>query len=120
MMGNGFAVEPTSARVLSPVAGVIKSIFPTKHALTLTSEQGRDVLIHIGIDTVQLKGVGFQVLVEEGHKLFVGEPLIIFDCDQIRAEKLSDVVMVLFPEEKNIAFNVTEKDIVGGEILFKI
>ncbi len=59
-MGEGFAVEPTNAKVVAPIDGVIKSIFPTKHALTLTSNQGRDLLIHIGIDTVQLKESGFK------------------------------------------------------------
>lgn len=120
MMGEGFAVEPTNAKVVAPIDGVIKSIFPTKHALTLTSNQGRDLLIHIGIDTVQLKGVGFQVLVEDGQRVSSGESLVIFDCDQIKAEKLSDVIMVLFPEDKDIKLEVSEKKVSEGELLFKI
>ena len=77
-------------------------------------------MIHIGIDTVQLKGVGFQVLVEEGQRVSSGESLVIFDCDQIKAEKLSDVVMVLFPEDKGIKLEVSEKKVSEGELLFKI
>lgn len=120
MMGKGFAVEPKNAKIVAPVDGVIKSIFPTKHALIITSDHGHGILIHIGIDTVQLKGVGFQVLVEEGQRVSVGEALMIFDCDQIKEENLSDVVMVLFPEDQDIKIEVREKSVSEGDFLLKI
>ena len=98
MMGEGFAVEPTNAKVVAPIDGVIKSIFPTKHALTLTSNQGRDLLIHIGIDTVQLKGVGFQVLVEEGQRVSSGESLVIFDLTKSRRKNCQMLLWFYFPK----------------------
>lgn len=97
-MGEGFAVEPTNAKVVAPIDGVIKSIFPTKHALTLTSNQGRDLLIHIGIDTVQLKGVGFQVLVEEGQRVSSGESLVILIVTKSRRKNCQMLLWFYFPK----------------------
>ena len=108
-MGTGFGVFPSSGEIYSPTKATVTAIFPTKHAISLVTKNGMEILIHIGIDTVQLKGVGFQVLVEEGQRVSSGESLVIFDCDQIKAEKLSDVVMVLFPEDKGIKLEVSEK-----------
>ncbi len=66
MMGDGFAVEPTDGTVVSPVDGTIVNVFPTKHAIGIQSNTGREVLIHFGIDTVKLNGQGFEALVSEG------------------------------------------------------
>lgn len=83
MMGDGFGVNPNEGVVVSPIAGKVDNIFPTKHALGLKADNGLELLIHIGLDTVQLDGEGFKVLVESGDTVEVGDPLVEFDLDYI-------------------------------------
>ena len=66
MMGDGFAIVPEEGIVVSPVDGKIVNLFPTKHAIGIVSDAGREILIHVGIDTVNLEGKGFETLVAEG------------------------------------------------------
>ncbi len=66
MMGDGIAIEPSEGKVLSPIDGKIATIFPTNHAIGLVNKEGLEILIHIGIDTVELKGEGFTRIAEEG------------------------------------------------------
>lgn len=72
MMGDGFAVEPENGKIVSPLAGKVSSIFPTKHALGLVSDNGLEVLVHIGLDTVSLEGKPFEVKVTEGQTVAAG------------------------------------------------
>src|SRR5699024_10059327 len=72
MMGDGFAIEPQDGRLVSPVDGKILNIFPTKHAIGIVDDLGHEILIHIGLDTVQLKGQGFTVKVAEGDLIEKG------------------------------------------------
>ncbi len=74
MMGDGFAVEPENGKIVSPVAGKVTSIFPTKHALGLVTDNGLEVLVHIGLDTVSLEGKPFDVKVTEGQTVAAGDP----------------------------------------------
>ena len=69
MLGEGFAVQPTAGTIYSPVNGTIGSVTETKHAYTVRSSDGLDILVHIGVDTVKLGGEGFISLVEEGDKV---------------------------------------------------
>ncbi len=87
MMGDGFAIEPTDGTVVSPVEGKITTVFPTKHAIGITSVTGREVLIHIGIDTVKLGGEGFTVYVEEGQSIHIGDKLVEFDVAYISKKR---------------------------------
>ena len=68
-MGNGFGIEPEENQVYSPIVGKVVSVFPTKHAILLETKKGQSVLVHIGIDTVELKGQGIDVQVTEGQKV---------------------------------------------------
>ncbi|MBG9782430.1 glucose-specific PTS transporter subunit IIBC [Shouchella lehensis] len=96
MMGDGFAIEPTDGTVVSPVEGKITTVFPTKHAIGITSVTGREVLIHIGIDTVKLGGEGFTVYVEEGQSVHLGDKLVEFDVAYISKNAKSTVTPIVF------------------------
>ncbi|WPC74322.1 beta-glucoside-specific PTS transporter subunit IIABC [Vibrio porteresiae] len=86
LMGKGIAFVPDNGVLYSPVDGVVESIFKTKHAFGLKSDHGAEVLIHVGIDTVQLNGEFFSPVVEEGQKVHKGDILMNFDIDAIRAK----------------------------------
>lgn len=86
MMGKGIAINPTEGKVVSPINGTVQMIFKTKHAIGLKSEDGAEILIHIGMDTVQLDGKHFTAHVKDGDKVKVGDTLVEFDMDAIKKE----------------------------------
>ncbi len=86
MMGKGVAINPTEGKVVSPINGTAQMIFKTKHAIGLKSEDGAEILIHIGMDTVQLDGKHFTAHVKDGDKVKVGDTLVEFDMDAIKKE----------------------------------
>ena len=96
MMGDGFAVEPSNGHILSPVAGTVSSVFPTKHALGITTKSGLEVLVHIGLDTVSLEGKPFEVKVSEGQTVAAGDLLVEADLDAIRAAGRETSTIVVF------------------------
>ncbi|WHY92961.1 N-acetylglucosamine-specific PTS transporter subunit IIBC [Neobacillus cucumis] len=96
MMGDGFGIVPANGSVVSPVDGEILNVFPTKHALGIRSKQGYEILIHIGLDTVNLKGEGFTVLVNEGDKVTKGQAILNFDLEFIKKSVPSTVTPVIF------------------------
>ena len=118
MMGDGFAVKPDNGQIYAPIEGVITSVFPTKHAITLKGNNGVDVLLHMGIDTVALKGQGFDILVTENQKVTTDTQLANIDLTFLASEGKDDSIMVVFPENLNGEVNVkkghyTVTDMVG-------
>nr|WP_278431221.1 beta-glucoside-specific PTS transporter subunit IIABC [Brevibacillus laterosporus] len=95
IMGKGIAIEPAEGRVVSPVNGTVVSIFNTKHAIGLISDEGAEVLIHIGIDTVKLEGKHFTTHVQTGQQVKVGELLIEFDLHEIRQAGFETITPVI-------------------------
>jgi len=83
MVGDGVSLDPTSDTLLAPVAGTVVQLHRARHALTIRTTDGIDILIHIGLDTVALKGEGFTPMVREGDGVVVGQPLITFDLDRV-------------------------------------
>ena len=83
MMGDGIAIEPLSDRLLAPCDGVVTTLHAARHAVTLRSDAGIEILIHIGLETVALNGEGFTTLVREGQRVTTGMPLIAFALDQV-------------------------------------
>lgn len=79
IVGDGIAIRPNGDTIVAPVNGTIGKIFETNHAFSIESEDGVELFVHFGIDTVELKGEGFNRLAEEGQKVKVGEPIIKFD-----------------------------------------
>lgn len=96
MMGDGFAIVPTEGMVVSPVDGKIVNLFPTKHAIGILSDNGREILIHFGIDTVNLKGEGFETLVSENARVVKGQPLLKVDLDYIKEHAKSTITPIVF------------------------
>ena len=102
MMGDGFAIVPANGSVVSPVDGEIMNVFPTKHAIGIKSKQGYEILIHVGLETVNLKGEGFTVLVKEGDHISKGTEILTFDLDYIKNSAPSTVTPVIFTNAANI------------------
>lgn len=88
-MGDGIVINPTDGLVSAPANATVTMIFPTRHALGLTTDNGEEILIHVGLDTVSLEGKPFEVLVEQGQKVTAGQPLLKADLEAIRQAGLS-------------------------------
>lgn len=100
MMGDGFAVIPTTGEVVAPVTGKVVSIFPTKHAIGMETEEGAEVLIHMGIDTVQMDQPAFEILVTEGQTVEAGAKLAQMNLTEIKNEGKDITIMVVFTDGK--------------------
>lgn len=94
-LGKGVAIEPTKGELLSPVNGTISSVFPTKHAYNIVSDDGLEILIHIGMDTVQLNGKHFESFVKDGDRIQVGQLLGTFDIEAIKTAGFSTITPVI-------------------------
>lgn len=100
MMGDGFAVIPTTGEVVAPVTGKVVSIFPTKHAIGMETEEGAEILIHMGIDTVKMDQPAFEILVTEGQTVEAGAKLAQMNLDKIKNEGKDITIMVVFTDGK--------------------
>lgn len=96
MMGDGFAILPAEGTVVSPVRGKVLNVFPTKHAIGLQSDGGREILIHFGIDTVSLKGEGFTSFVSEGDRVEPGQKLLEVDIEKVKDNVPSLMTPIVF------------------------
>lgn len=101
VLGRGVGIEPTEGIVVAPFDGVISFTADTKHAVGISSVDGIELLIHVGVDTVAMKGDGFQCFVTEGQKVCIGDKLISFDQKKIAAAEHPDVVAVLVSNSDN-------------------
>lgn len=110
MMGDGFAVLPEEGLIVAPVDGKIVNVFPTKHAIGLMSDAGREILIHVGIDTVILKGEGFETLVSEGERVEAGQPLMKVDLEFLKERVPSIITPIVFTNLKGGEIVVMEKE----------
>lgn len=95
VLGQGLAIKPTEGKVVSPVSGEITTLFPSLHAIGITSDEGVEILIHVGLDTVQLEGKGFKAHVKQGDKIVKGQELVTFDIDFIQESGYSIVTPVV-------------------------
>lgn len=121
MMGDGYAVEPSNGKVYAPVNGKVTSVFETKHAIGILSNEGLEVLVHMGLDTVELKGVPFNVFVKEGY-LVTPETLIAeMDLPEIeQAGKKTDIIVALTNNEKVAGLSLDQSGLVRpGEAVGK-
>lgn len=121
VMGQGLVIEPTDGELLAPINGVVSAIFPTKHAICLISDEGVELLMHIGMDTVNLNGQGFTAHVKQGDRVSVGDALISFDIEAIKAAGYPVDTPVIITNQNDFQADVTRKmpcEVTHGETIF--
>ncbi|WP_091019623.1 MULTISPECIES: beta-glucoside-specific PTS transporter subunit IIABC [Paenibacillus] len=121
-MGKGLAIVPEIGEVVAPVDGVVTSLFPTGHAIGLTTNAGTEILIHIGINTVALKGKYFSPVVQEGDIVRQGDLLIQFDIDKIKEagyETVTPVIVTLTQQEVDV-FETNQEQVQKNDVLLTL
>lgn len=122
MMGDGAVVTPKESAVYAPADGTISFVFDTKHAIGFTTDSGLSLLIHIGIDTVNLKGEGFKVLVENGDEVKKGAKIMELDLDYIKKNApslVSPVICSELSDNQRIRL-LSEGEVKAGDELFAV
>lgn len=120
VMGQGVVIEPSQGELVSPVNGTVTVLFPTKHAVGIVSEEGVEMLMHIGMDTVSLDGKGFESHIKQGDKVVVGQQLISFDMDIIKEAGLVTETPVIITNQDDFQADVEgnlPRDIKRGDVL---
>ena len=117
MMGAGFAVEPSEYKVYAPMDGEIVSIFDTKHAIGIKSINGTELLIHVGLDTVELKGQYFELKKQVGESIQKGDLLLEFDGDAIRKAGYSLITPVILTGCESLSFEKTGQEVKHGDTM---
>lgn len=120
ILGKGMAIIPSVGRVVAPVDGTVEMVFDTKHALSMKTAEGAEILIHVGLDTVTLKGEHFTAHAEAGKKVKAGDLLLEFDIEAIKAaglEVISPVVICNTPDYKEIKVNTGKSVKVLDEVM---
>ena len=109
-LGKGFAVTPSKGKLTAPIAGTVSALFPTKHAIGLTTPEGVEILIHIGINTVQLDGKYFTAKVQAGDNVTLGQELIDFDVEKIKQEGYDTTTMIVITNTDQFLDILPNKD----------
>lgn len=118
LVGDGFAIEPSVGKVYAPVDGEIINLFPTKHAIGIEANDGLEILIHLGIDTVELKGEGFIAHVNKGDKIKKGQLLLEVDIEYVKNSGKSMITPIIFTNKNQykslevLLGNKTPEDVV--------
>lgn len=122
MLGKGAAVEPSEGRFYAPVSGTISTVFPTKHAIGITGDKGEEILIHVGLDTVQLDGKYFETAVSEGQHVETGTLLLTCDLEKVREAGYKTItpVIVTNPEDYPAVSLTRPGEIKAGERLISL
>lgn len=120
ILGDGAAVIPQNRNIYSPVSGRIVDITDSKHAFCITADDGAEILLHIGIDTVNLKGEGFDVKISSGDKVKAGQKIAEVDLEFLKKNKLKTETPVVLTEAENYKImQVHEGKVSGGrDVLF--
>ncbi|MGX6961887.1 PTS sugar transporter subunit IIA [Vagococcus xieshaowenii] len=116
MLGDGYAVKPETEEVFAPVVGKVVSVFPTKHAITIETEEGLEILVHMGIDTVELKGEPFEVFVTEGQAVTPATKLANMDLAKLaETNTTSTIVVVVTNMDKVSAVSTVNEHAVAAQ-----
>lgn len=118
ILGEGMAIIPSAETITAPCAGEICSVIDTKHAVGIRLNNGMELLIHVGLDTVSMNGEGFATLVKEGDKVKAGQKLIQFDRAKIAEAGFKDtVILVIVANEKELPLDFQYGDVVQDETI---
>lgn len=109
-MGQGIAIKPESQTVHSPFDGVVSMIAVSKHAIGITSSTGVELLIHVGLDTVQLNGEGFNILVKENDSLQQGQPILKFDKSLLDSKNYDSIIPVIITNSAEFSETIATKE----------
>ncbi|MDH2924340.1 PTS system D-glucose-specific IIA component (Glc family) [Nicoletella semolina] len=122
IVGDGIAIRPAGNTIVSPVDGVIGKIFETNHAFSIESDEGVELFVHFGIDTVELKGEGFSRLAEEGQSVKVGDPIIQFDLPLLegKAKSVLTPVVISNMDEISTLQKLTGEVIQGESVILTV
>lgn len=119
-LGKGVAIEPSEGKLFSPVNGTVSALFPTNHAIGITTDEGAEILIHIGMDTVQLDGKHFKALTSQGARVEKGQLLIEFDIDAIKAAGYAVTTPVVVTNHEQYQLVTTpQKQLKAGDLLIQ-
>jgi len=121
MMGDGFAVIPESETVVAPMAGEIVMVPDSKHAFGMKTKSGVELLVHIGLDTVELNGEGFTVLSKQGSKVKAGDPVIRFDKAFMESKGINMITMTIFTGgyDKPVALDCYDQRVEAGQVVIR-
>lgn len=120
-MGDGIAIDPLNDTLYSPCEAVVTHVARTGHAITLRADNGAELLLHLGLDTVELQGVGFSMLVKEGARVSNGQPLLRYDLDQVAQQCKSLVSLMILTNSQDFqARPITLKSVKVGDPLLHI
>ena len=122
VLGKGVAILPLDNRICSPIDGTVTTVFPTGHAAAITGSDGMEVLIHVGLDTVKLKGQHFSIHAEAGQQVSRGDLLIEADMDAIRAEGYDIITpMVICNSDDYSEFRIEPAgDVAQGDVVMTL
>ena len=121
ILGKGIAIMPADGKVYAPVNGVIESVAETSHAIAILGDNGAEILIHIGIDTVELKGKPFIVSVEENDRISCGQLLLEFDLDEIKSAGYETITPIIITNSENFtSFEAIKGEVLVGDELIKL
>ena len=121
-LGKGIAIQPIDGKVYAPANGTITILFPTLHAVGLTTENGTEILIHVGMDTVQLEGEGFTAHIKQGDKVVAGQLLLSVDLDVVRGKGYETITPVIVTNTNDYTdiLSTKDKDLTNGDYLLSI
>lgn len=120
ILGDGAAVEPENGEVYSPVKGIVSVVFPTGHVVGITTAEGANIILHVGIDTVELKGKGFDVKVKQGDKVEAGQLLMKVDLPFVKKYHPATIMVILEKTDEFKSKCVGSKQIRVGERLLTL
>jgi PTS system glucose-specific IIA component len=102
MAGDGVAILPISGTFCAPIDGIISKIFPTNHAFSIKGEKDLEVMVHIGLDTVSLKGQGFTRIAKEGNRVKQGDVIIEVDLEYLKSQGKESITPILILDESSV------------------
>lgn len=122
ILGRGIAIIPADGKICVPADGTVSTIFPTGHAAAITSSEGAEILIHVGLDTVKLDGKHFTIHAKEGQKVSKGDLLLEADMEQIKAEGYDIITPVIICNSDEFSsFTLSEPgEVLQGDVIFSL